>query len=309
MSVILIDSNIWLEFYASSKLKELLPLLIDYKEHLCITGQIVKEVQRNRLRRAKKFLDASYPQKAPKIGVPGHLLALEEKTQKRIESFNNEAESITRDLQGLYLEVLKLIATGTDCVSVELSKLFQDSIDATKDEIDRAHYRELVGNPPGKPNDPLGDQLTWEQYLSRAAKSSKFWIITRDRDYYDTLFGDVIAINPLLLRDLTDRAGKEVEARCFQTLAAGMKDFAAIHPPPPKTLPAEETIAEIQKEEEQISSYYPFGEPGPPAICLNCQAKNSFTSGGYLRSRFGGLTLQYVCRNCGFHLDTGDFYD
>ncbi len=46
-----------------------------------------------------------------------------------------------------------------------------------------------------------------------------------------------------------------------------------------------------------------------PSLCQKCGEKNSFLDGAYLRSQYGELTSQYICKKCGFYYDTGDFFD
>ena len=54
------------------------------------------------------------------------------------------------------------------------------------------------------------------------------------------------------------------------------------------------------------SASYP---PSKPTTCPKCNAEKSFLDGSYLRSQYGGLTLQYICKNSRFQADTGDSFD
>lgn len=59
MAIIFIDTNIYLRFYDSSKpeLRKLLPAIKELKDSIFITGQIVDEVNRNKLKLICDILD------------------------------------------------------------------------------------------------------------------------------------------------------------------------------------------------------------------------------------------------------------
>ena len=309
MSSILIDANVWLEFYASAKLQELLPALNEFKDDILVTNQILCEVERNRLRQARRFLDQTYLQKPVKVNAPRHLVTLTDAMVERINKFNAESNALTKDLQAAYLGALEAIAKGSDIVSVALAALFAESNSASAEELKRAEHRKTIGNPPGKPNDPLGDQITWEQYLTEARHHGVFWIITRDHDYYDQLYDGQMTLNPLLYRELCENSGCEADVRCFSTLSDGLKDFAASRKQEAKSMPPAEKLAEIKTEEEALPQWGIWLDTDPPGVCPHCHGAATFKNSAYLRSRYGGLTLQYICGACGYHFDTGDFFD
>lgn len=188
--------------------------------------------------------------------------------------------------------------------------MFAQQVIPSEDDINRARRRKLIGNPPGKPNDPLGDQLTWEQFITQASTKT-FWIITRDSDYCDELLDSKIpTLNPLLMNELKAKCGVDVEVFCFRTLADGLDHFANHTKLLESKLPNYEELKTIAEEERQLPTNLSFSSaPSYPTECPQCKAMNSFTSGAYLNSRHGGLTLQYICQRCGFRFDTGDFFD
>jgi hypothetical protein len=81
-----------------------------------------------------------------------------------------------------------------------------------------------LGNPPGKNKDPLGDEITWEQLLSRAGSASKLWIISKDSDYFAES-GSQLYLNAFLYQELLG-LNPNLEVVCFNRLANGIDDFS-----------------------------------------------------------------------------------
>ncbi|MEI6076829.1 MAG: PIN domain-containing protein [Verrucomicrobiota bacterium] len=311
MKNILIDTNIYLEFFQSDNIGKLLKAIEKCADHIFITEQIVSEIRRNQLGVAQKFLDNCYPKKEPKFGVPSHLVTLPAETEKRVADFNNKSKALTLELQAEFEKSLKLIATSSDSVTHSLAKFYAMQVAPSNNDIERATQRKLLGNPPGKPGDPLGDQLTWEQFLAQAQGGKRFWIITKDNDYCEEILNaEHPTLNPFLRSELEAKCGKDIEVFCFRTLAKGLEDFVKKMPVADSQLPTPDVIKEIAAEEQKLMPPpYFYSDPAPPNTCPSCDSKNLFTSGAYLRSRYGGLTLQYICQRCGFLFDTGEFFD
>lgn len=77
-------------------------------------------------------------------------------------------------------------------------------------------------------------------------------------------------------------------------------------------MPTDKELDEIVEKEERLvekANIYPNIHEAPSTKCSRCSQENSFTSGSYLTSQYGGLTWQYICKSCGYHLDTGEFFD
>jgi len=71
--------------------------------------------------------------------------------------------------------------------------------------IEKAKKRKVVGNPPGKKNDPLGDEINWEILLESIDKStSELIIISNDSDYL-TEYEKRCYLNPLLYREVKEK--------------------------------------------------------------------------------------------------------
>ena len=89
----------------------------------------------------------------------------------------------------------------------------------------RAKERKLFGNPPGKNNDPLGDQVSWEQILTKCKNKPSVWIITKDSDYA-TKYESKMFLNALLYDELTLLYQRQPEVFCFDNIADGLKHFS-----------------------------------------------------------------------------------
>ena len=61
-------------------------------------------------------------------------------------------------------------------------QVFNQTLPANSGSYSRARIRKELGNPPGKVNDPLGDQLNWTQVLENIEKVSALWIVSADND-------------------------------------------------------------------------------------------------------------------------------
>ena len=95
------------------------------------------------------------------------------------QNIKNSAAELTT----LAADVLSEISRSEDDVSERLSRLFDKANSPQPDQMERARARKERGNPPGNQDDPLGDQITWEQLLTYSKGIKQLWIITDNRDY------------------------------------------------------------------------------------------------------------------------------
>jgi hypothetical protein len=176
--VLFIDANQYVELYGLTKGKRLLDLLESQKDHIFVTAQIVDEVLRNKLRSAQTFLLANQI----KGSIPDHLLDLSDKRTKELRKI---IQSAADEMTVLVTNALSKISRSEDEVSRRLRDLFDNKvISPSPCEMQRARDRKERGNPPGKREDPLGDQVTWEQLLTYGKGAKQLWIITEDQDYF-----------------------------------------------------------------------------------------------------------------------------
>ncbi len=121
--------------------------------------------------------------------------------------------------------------------------------------MQRARDRKERGNPPGKLEDPLGDQITWEQLLTYCKGAKQLWIITEDQDYF-IRHNKKLLLDPLLYRDLTNACGRELNVWAFDKLDDGIIDFSKKAGVKVEDLPTEEEAREIK---EEIDALPPLG--------------------------------------------------
>ncbi len=322
MKIIYIDANIYLGFYNSNRpdFKKLLGSVIELKDRIFFTEQIAHEIDRNKLNIFRQSIENYTRQVAlSATTLPEHM---EEDSSPKLSEWNKERKKLedqisesNKSLLPILNDVLTEISVSRDKVSKELAAIYSKASVPSTIEIEKARLRRELGNPPGKRSDPLGDQLSWEQLLSVIKNVSHLWMVSTDRDYF-TEHHKAIYLNPILYNDII-RLNPKIEIKTYNTLTEALRDYNKKDQI--KAIPTNEELDVISENERQdlkgtsgLTTTYinnmDFIIPGP-TICPKCNAIKSFTDGAYLRSQYGGLTLQYICKRCGFHYDTGEFFD
>lgn len=266
MARILVDSNIYLKFYAHQQIEDLLPALTEVQRDLLVTTQIVDEVCRNRLsvlaKHIEDFTGKGILAEAPLV----HLLPDSESKKVMstdIAKLNKEAKEIQGRLKSHLDSAVELTAMGKDRVTQSLDKVFSKAIVPKDDQLSRARVRREMGNPPGKRTDPLGDQINWEVFLDSLGDAKQVWIISTDFDYAmeyrKTLYLDALLHRELAVRGVTD-------VFCFRELSAGLKSYKAVSGSAVNALPSDDALAAIGKVEQEVSQAYPFGLTAPTGV-------------------------------------------
>ncbi len=255
-NIIFIDSNQYLDLYRTASGKKLLAALNEQSAHIFVTAQVVEEVRRRKVVVAASFLEDQFKEmRLPNFAVPDHLFGTAggrvgpmretlREIHDKINKSNNELMKLSHDL-------LEEISRSEDEVSKELAGIFGNAVPHTEVELLRAKARMERGNPPGKRSDPLGDQLTWEQILSRCSTTRRLWIITRDGDYATEYRGKVF-LNAALRNDLSKLLSPAPKVFCFNNIPDGIKHFADTTQVRAKELPAPEVTEQIKKEQESL---------------------------------------------------------
>lgn len=317
MNFLFIDANIYLRFYDTNntEFRKLLKSLTELKDQIFITDQIVNEVNRNKLNVFKKSIEGYLSQaNFSKISLPEHL----DKETTKISEWNKKrkeleklASELMSDLKSLIGATVYEISSSEDNVSIELQNVFNQTLPANSGSYSRARIRKELGNPPGKVNDPLGDQLNWTQVLENIEKVSALWIVSADNDYY-TDYDKELFLNPLLLQDLK-KLSPQIKVFVFAKLSEALSHFSSQQTAKIESLPEKSEMDKISNQEPsfQINSSIKFygGGHSCPISCPNCKSERSFDNGAFRQSRFGGLTFQFICSQCNYHHDTGDFWD
>lgn len=254
MSVALfIDANQYLDLFRIAEGRRLLGPLEEQRAHIFLCKQIVDEVSRNKLGCAQKFLVDMLKNMKVQGSVPDHLLGISDDDVKRLRTVFSESDKARAEVLKFCEEALDKISRSADDVSKRLEALFKDAPSPTAEELARARERRERGNPPGKPSDPLGDQIVWEQFRSycKGKRVDRVWIVSRDQDYCIP-FEKGNFLNALLYEELRTACGPSLEVRCFNNLLDGIADFGKKAGVKAKGLPEEE-VARIRKELDKIS--------------------------------------------------------
>ncbi|MCB9952850.1 MAG: DUF4935 domain-containing protein [Planctomycetaceae bacterium] len=232
--------------------RQMLDPLREVSARIFITSQIVDEVQRNKLDVASRFLKCQLDSIGLKsVGIPTHLLdgSPEElaQLQQKCITLRNDASNLRKELQATIDRTLTKISRSEDDVSLALAGLFGTALWPSCDELKRAFDRKQRGNPPGKKNDPLGDQITWEQFLDHSIGRPDLWIISNDSDYLISSENSVF-LNPFLQSELQFRCGDDRKVYCFNNLVAGIRHFVEKTGIGQGSMPTPEQLDELERQ-------------------------------------------------------------
>lgn len=321
MRRLFIDSNIYLGFFNSAQpaFKKLLAALVELNDKIFVTHQIVDEVSRNKLNVFRISVD-NYIKQSHFITtfLPEHL---DSDDNKRIAEWNakrkeleENALKLNKDLTEIIKDTLSNISNSEDKVSAELKKVFAKPLRISDGTVKKAKIRKEIGNPPGKLNDPLGDQLNWVQILENCKDISTFWIVSNDQDYFNE-FNKTLFLNPLLQNELK-AINPGIETRVFRKLSDALMDFN--NEEKINSLPSNQELEKISQAEPMTVYQIPHhgsnqkfygGGHAIPRWCPNCNKEEWYLTGEFRPSQLGGVTFQYECKYCHHFFDTSDHGD
>lgn len=314
--MLFIDSNMYLEFFKSSQpqLQKLLPAIESSKNELFVTSQIANEVTRSKLRVASaSFGNYISDYKLHTARLPEHL---ESATEDSVKNWHKKSAQLQKDFKesreslGQIVEkLLTSIMKGEDSASVSFAKIFRDALFPTVDELEKARLRKELGNPPGKPGDPLGDEVSWEQLLSAYTGKAPLWIISADNDYSIKIEKKRF-FNAYLLEEVKRSLGKTPTIYIFESLAEGIKHFSANSGTTISNLPSDHELERIASEEKISHDKWirHHGFPDPIA-CVHCSETLGFSGPIPRPSIYGGWSYQWMCNVCQEWNDFGEPYD
>ncbi|PZO58565.1 MAG: hypothetical protein DCF15_05250 [Phormidesmis priestleyi] len=259
-ALLFIDANKYLDLYRTDKGKKLLALLDEQADYIFITRQVVNEVQRNKILVAEGFLKQKFRDlKLPFFNVPDHLSGTNTgqgaEILKQMREIGQKVKKINDEVDKLALGILEQISLSQDEVSEALSPIFAKAVTHSTKQLKRARDRRELGNPPGKSNNPIGDQLTWEQILTHFQGKKRLWIISRDGDY-GTVYGGRGFMNHFLRSELCE-VTVEPEVYLFEKLVEGITHFVNTTGVKAEKRLTPEEVNEIEREEKSLSSYQP----------------------------------------------------
>ena len=258
-ALLFIDSNRYLALYRTNTGKLLLAPLCQQASHILVTKQIVDEVNRNKIAVTEEFLRNTFKKLELKThNVPDHLFGATEQQNRSIldkmKKVCEEIDLLNSEVRSLGIDIINKVSQSRDEVSMALlTPIFARAVHHDAVELQRAKERRELGNPPGKKSSTsIGDELNWEQILSRSAKikNLKLWVITQDSDY-GTFYGGMGFLNQLLHDELL-KVSPGAEVFLFDDIPAGIKHFAQITGANADKLPTPEQVKAIKKEEETL---------------------------------------------------------
>lgn len=332
--LLFIDANIYLRFFDSnsSEYKKLLKSLVEVKEHIFTTIQLRNEIERNKLQVfLRSFKEHSKNFNLNKVSFPEHL---ESDAERVLKDWNRETLDIMTSVKGqkeklseIAKKILEQINEDADDISKTLSSIFDHAKLHSAEQLEKARVRKELGNPPGKQNDPLGDQISWQVLLDELTDVEQVWFITNDKDYITT-FNNICYLNTLLIKELKEQKG-DIKIFCFNSLAEGLKSFQQENPATIPSLPVDEELKKISEEERTLDAITPIksgaysgtsgysGSSGfsgiigygfPRKICPICHVQ-PLIGPSIKPSAYGGYTEQYFCVKCNTNIDTGEAFD
>jgi predicted nucleic acid-binding protein len=189
MTVVCIDTNLFLELYESNENpEEIFSDIGALADHLVFPDIILDEFLRNRARVLDRVADDIRKREAGEIRLPALI-----RENPNVAALQRAGEEYNRVAGALYNDILNMIAEpSADPVARAFTGLSRDPavrvFHRTEELITRAHRRKLLGNPPKSTGtDTIGDELVWETLLANLAED--LILVTRDRTYrYHTAY-------------------------------------------------------------------------------------------------------------------------
>ncbi|MCP9751260.1 PIN domain-containing protein [Ferruginibacter sp. HRS2-29] len=185
---ILIDTNIYLDFYRSNnETLKLFKELVNHFDKIILTDQIIFEFERSRegvIKKVRQNFEA----------------------ESRIENFSSsylQDLSEFKDLIELQKQykvkrttlINKLNENLEDPSKDPVASFFKEFVDeslkndkiyrTTEDIIQKANNRKLIGNPPTSDKYSIGDEINWELVIANVKED--IIIVGRDNTYNDNL--------------------------------------------------------------------------------------------------------------------------
>jgi len=256
--LIFIDSNIYLRFFeeAFPRQRQMIDSLLELKKRgwLFVTQQIVAEVNRNKLR---VTIDSLSPLRdtlqLKRVSIPS-LVGTDDDDNASV-NLNSEWGQLVRtarEIEGQFStkagEIVRKVSESKDEVSKQLAVIFSGAVAPQESEIQEARRRKEFGDPPGKYSNPIGDELSWVQYLAKIKEvRGDVWIVSADNDYA-TSFDKVCYLNPVLVQDLVGCGIKLSNVHVFADLGKALEELRSINGGDFKNLPTKAQLMKIAEE-------------------------------------------------------------
>ena len=260
-SLLFIDANKYLDLYRMDEGKKFLIPLKGVVDYIFVTQQVVSEVQRNKILVAAEFLEKKCNElKIKGFNLPDHLSStcIDQRKDilQQMREITKKISNVNTEVDILVLSIMEQISRSEDEVSKALLPIFDKAVSHSSEELQRARERREFGNPPGKSANPIGDQLTWEQILTRFKGKKRLWIISRDGDY-GTICAGKGFLNHFLYNDLC-KIASEPEVYLFGDLNKGITHFIDTTGVKAEQRLAPEEVEEIERAEKSLPPLIQF---------------------------------------------------
>jgi len=300
---VFIDTNIYrkiFEGHPSTEYFEKLLILLQKKELRLIFPKITRvEVYRNIAEILKKEVEI------PKfiLPKPSDIFAdslVIKKLEELGDSYKKEWE----------LEHKKLISYNLKLKKEMSKKLFSSFLDLTidyqmsKELYELANERKMKVFPPGKNQDPLGDQLVWEIILKYCTNEDLI-IVSADGDWQDLINKEEVRVNPFLVEEWKSKTNKKLSL---------LKDLGELI----IMFEKEFKIPENEIKKEKQATYYispplisvspSLSSIGTPSIGTTFTVVQSLPSPSIMSGSPGFLPKSNQCVDCGKDKDNSSFY-
>lgn len=290
---IFIDANKYLDLlrvYKDANRSEIIKFLIEKQKKevfkVVVTDQVLDEFYRN------EYLLRQIQVVVPALNLQPPYFLQNIPEVKKVAKMKDKLEKLAKKIQEKYIERLTNRNSAINKkVEAIVSKAF--NITASSDIFEKAYFRILRGNPPGKARGCIGDAISWETLLAFCSDDDLV-IVTRDSDFFDrgTKQIEDNHINTFLEREWKMKSGKSI--RICHSFSSLMDLF------PDKAISKKE-IKSIKKDEVGLtkgltySIQTPTGPTGPidlvnlsgyPSSVLSASIDNPLASGFINKDRY-----------------------
>ncbi|WP_055093829.1 PIN domain-containing protein [Flavobacterium aquidurense] len=225
---ILIDTNIFLDFYRSNGTSmHIFSTIIENIDHFILTDQIIQEFERSREGVIKSVQQ--------RFQIESKLENFSSSYLQNLEEFNELIK-----IQKLYVAQQKIVSSSIaeilkDSTKDPIANYFKEFVNeslkkdkvlyTTDDIVSKAVKRKNIGNPPTSNKFSLGDEINWEIILANIQED--IILVGRDNTYTNNLTflqKDYHKQTGYDIIDLTERISVALERAGIKTTEALIKE-------------------------------------------------------------------------------------
>lgn len=154
-ALIFIDANLYLPLYGLPKWKKLFNLLMEQKDYIFVSAQIVEEVQRNKLKVVAGLLakQLEHLEQSRSFHLPDYIFGkTDAKLRETLRDLRKKQKQT--DFMKAAVQALQRISRSQDEVSKALARLFHGATKHEPEELQRARERMERGNAPWQAGRP-----------------------------------------------------------------------------------------------------------------------------------------------------------